>query len=1218
MVTLRNARAIVVCVGLVSFLLSGAVRAAEQSPLAEQLDAPLLFTKRLNYLGIHIYDTFYKWRPGGGIYVIENPSTPPEQQIVRPVIDPTTPGTLGEGMYTDPDISWDAKRVLFCFKGGAQDSTSIYEIGIDGKGLRRLTDPSSYCSIYKGSNGGQHDVSPAYLPDDNINGGRIVFTSTRFSGLVPCANEGADIMHVMNADGSDLHAISVNNVNEFDPCVMHDGRIIFGRWEYVDKTGLTQQSVWTIFPDGTNETAFFANNMVFPEAVLDVRPVPGTEDWVVGTFTPHNAPPRGSIAMIDPRRGKNDIQSIIALEHPENPAYYRGESCDPWPLSKEAVLYSGRPAGAQFNALMMIDRNGNRVVVRSEPDIDCHSPMLVKPRKRPPVLAPSRDREQEFGRFFVQDIYRGMDSIGRGEVKWLRVVEETSRVSPTPGGAYNQTFLLSAALAFSVKNFLGIVPVEPDGSAYFEVPSNRAVYLQALDQDMRLIRSMRTFVQAAPGVTRSCIGCHENKYVSSPAAQSPPMAFSREPDRLKPESWGTGFIDYPSMVQPIFDRHCVRCHGGEEGMAGKLDLSGGWTEHFNISYVNLISRRDNQHTATLIAGIDCMNGTAFHSAAILPPRSHGSATAPLAEVLASGHENWIAKLSRTERDLLMAWIDTNGLYYGSWDYTRHGCAIKNWAKIRQDLSTKMNEAGCMECHHRIEEDWVNLKRPEQSRILRAPLPKGRDGWGLNLCRSRKLHPNHQRVRILVNGGYAHAVLPLEAFNVPKVPAIEDEGQPVTPFASSADESYRAMLAIIQDGRREALSAPRVDMPGAEIEPGICRQFAPPRLPYPLPELHAVVDQHGIVQLRWERSARTIGLASEVHRGATPEFDVDINTLLATTEAFACSDAEVQPGQHHYAVVLVSQDDRSAPIRMSVQVPTVPAPSAPQALTGKPQVGSVELRWDEAGGALARYHVYRAEAGSVDFKRLSAEPTMRLTYTDVPPAEKVQYVYTVRAVNRRGVESESAAEVTAATLPEIKQPMFSAAFRENALAELHGGGTAQGTLYGQAKVADGTLDLRQGGHASFEHRPEFDLTGRISVECWVKLDKDAQCPVIVSCGHWHQAGWLLQKLGPVWRWYVAGIDCDGGQPELGRWYHLLATFDGQTARIYQDGQLVAEKAGPVVRTSWPGPLFVGQYCVTPSVGFQVTGQIRGLQVYSRAVKAEEAAEKSQTTLAAKQP
>ena len=234
----------------------------------------------------------------------------------------------------------------------------------------------------------------------------------------------------------------------------------------------------------------------------------------------------------------------------------------------------------------------------------------------------------------------------RGEIKRLRVIEETSRVTGTHGAEYNQQFLLSAALAFSVKIYLGVVPVEEDGSAYFEVPSGRAIYLQALDAYGRIVQSMRTFVQASPGVVRSCIGCHEHKYTAARNIGNKAV-LQRKPSKLEPESWGSGFVDFPSMVQPVFDKHCVSCHGGEKGFAGGLDLSGGWTEHFNISYQNLVNRRNNQLTATLISGIDCMNGTALWSAQRFGPRAHGSGNAPLAEVLVSGHKGWIENLSRS-------------------------------------------------------------------------------------------------------------------------------------------------------------------------------------------------------------------------------------------------------------------------------------------------------------------------------------------------------------------------------------------------------------------------------------------------------------------------------------------------------------------------------------------------------------------------------------------
>ncbi len=143
----------------------------DEAAMMRQLDAPLLFVKRHSYTGIHIYDTYYKWPPGGGgIYVLENPSAPRSEWVIRPLIDPTTPETLGVGVYSDPELSWDAQKLLFCFKGEPTGSTSIYEIGIDGHGLRRLTDPTPACADYHGSLNGQHDVTPAYLAD-----GRIAF-----------------------------------------------------------------------------------------------------------------------------------------------------------------------------------------------------------------------------------------------------------------------------------------------------------------------------------------------------------------------------------------------------------------------------------------------------------------------------------------------------------------------------------------------------------------------------------------------------------------------------------------------------------------------------------------------------------------------------------------------------------------------------------------------------------------------------------------------------------------------------------------------------------------------------------------------------------------------------------------------------------------------------------------------------------------------------------
>lgn len=883
------------------------------------LDAPLLFVQRHSYTGIHIYDTYYKWPPGGGgIYVLENPTAPRSEWRIRPVIDPTTPGTLGFGVYSHPELSWDATRLLFCFKGQPQGNTSIYEIGVDGKNLRRVTDLGPTCASYKGSQSGQHDIAPAYLPD-----GRIVFLSTRQSGLVPCNNTGVAVLHVMNDDGTDLHPISVNYVNEFDPALLPDGRILYGRWEYVDKNALTIQSLWTCNPDGTQETALYANNMVFPEAILDARPVPGSP-LLVGTLAKHNGTPRGSIAFLDPRLGKNNPDALTNLEHPDKPTHDLGDSCEPWPLNEDVVLFSGRPPGAKRNALQILDRAGHRLTLLDDPEICLHSPMLIKSRPVPPVIPVATDRNAMTGRFLLQDVYQGLDGVKRGEVKWLRVIEETSRVSAsTMGGSpYNQTFLVSAALAFSAKNYLGVVPVTEDGSAYFEVPAGRALYLQALDGDGRLVQSMRSFVQAAPGTTRSCMGCHEDKASAPRTDPGFQKVLARPPSRLLPESWGSGHLDYPTMVQPILDRHCGSCHGGAQGMAAGLDLTGGWTEHFSISYENLVSRRESQLEAFLIAGIDCMNGTAFWSCTIFTPRTHGSGAAPLAQLLMNGHGD--TQLTRAERDLLMAWIDSNGLYHGTWDSTASGCATQGWKATREALIAEMRNAGCLRCHGDkkgnavlFEEDWVNLEQPELSRLLRAPLAEGADGFGLGLCRDREVDPRHQRIRQLVEG-YAHAVKPVEAFARRTFAAADRSGTPVISFSSRQSQAYQSMLALIRRGQKLALAEPRVDMPGARIVPGESRQLIALSLPEHLPALRATETSKGVL-LSWDRRADISGLTFELHRSNQPGFAPEERSRLVSLTRFDYLDPAAPPGEQHYALTLRADDRRSPAVRVTVTV-----------------------------------------------------------------------------------------------------------------------------------------------------------------------------------------------------------------------------------------------------------------------------------------------------------
>lgn len=1212
-------------------------------------DAPLLFTKQYNYQGLHIYDAFYQWRPGGGIYVLENPHDPPGEYRIRPVIDPTTPDTLGEGVYSDASLSYDAKKILFCFKGSAAGNTSIYEIGVDGQGLRQITDLDKNGNPYKGSGGGHHDVSPCYLPD-----GRIAFCSTRYSGLVPCANNGVAILHVMNADGSDIHTISVNNVTEFDPSVLPDGRILFGRWEYIDKNALTIQSLWSVNPCGTNETAVYANNMVFPEAILQAKPVPGNPDLIVGTFTPHNAPPRGTIAMIDlskaelPGQGKNDPKAIFNFEHHDRPTYDRGESCDPWALDENRVLYSGIPeaseaplapfggrSNSKLNAIMSIDRTGKKRVVLSDKVFDLKRPIPIVPRETPRVLADTTDRTKIEGDFFVHDVYQGMPSVPQGTVKWLRVLEETSRVSESPGGSWmNQTFSISAALAWSPKIYHGIVPVQEDGSVYFTAPSGRALSFQLLDADYRLVRGMRSFVQAAPGTVRSCVGCHE--YGAPPSSAQIGLQ-GRAPERLRDEPWGSGYFDYVKQVQPILDKKCVSCHGGEEGFAGGLDLSGGVTEMFNISYENLTARREKQYTADLIAGICCMNGTAFWSCKVFEPYEHGSGKAPLAEILLKEPHLNATELTPAERKTLFTWIDGNGIYFGTWDYTETGPYCHEYNAAKRELCDVMQRNSCVECHgdqngkiHRFD-DWINFENPRMSRVLRAPLdPNDKDAHGVGLCRDRKLDPNFSRCGLMFKSGYEHAVRPLDQFPTQRWKPWSEmtDGDPMIVFRSAEDPVYREMLAIIEKAAARQRENPRIDMPFADeigngIVPGRSRQIIPQAIPETTPKLEAGIDDEGVVRLRWERSCRTIGLVSEIHRSTTgPNFTPTPETLLKRTELFELTDADAPRGKTaYYALILVSdpaatcgtvksgavlrsasdvlarpfvpvamsiesrcplsnfEPIRSEPSFLSVEVPTPKAPPAPRNVRAEVSPGFVTLYWDVPRDGKYEYRVYRVE----DLTRMPPVDTRpsRAGFKEFPLEEGKKILLTVKAIGHGGESGDSASV-------SVEMPVF----EYETVFDLK---NAEGETVGAGRLSDGVLDTAEGGYWKTASRPEFDVNAPFECEFDVTFNEPGQMPVVVGHGRWQAAGWFLQSLNGSWRFHLGGLDCDGGKITVGEKSHIKASFDGRTLRLFQNGELVAQRSGKIGKAPWNGGLTVGQYSGAVGPEYQFKGTVENLTI-----------------------
>jgi len=209
---------------------------------------------------------------------------------------------------------------------------------------------------------------------------------------------------------------------------------------------------------------------------------------------------------------------------------------------------------------------------------------------------------------------------------------------------------------------IGTVPVERDGSACFTVPADTAVYFQALDERQMEVRRMRSVVSLKAGEVRGCSGCHESRAVAPTLPSSLPLALERSPRTPTPPPWGADtMLGYESLVQPILDRHCVRCHGREKPDGG-LDFTAtraddGLCQSFRTMFGKLPGAKEPGRLL-----VSCSNR--FSNADVSRLREFGSHQSPLVRVLLDDdlHKKEVS-LGATDWLTLVTWVDANAPYY---------------------------------------------------------------------------------------------------------------------------------------------------------------------------------------------------------------------------------------------------------------------------------------------------------------------------------------------------------------------------------------------------------------------------------------------------------------------------------------------------------------------------------------------------------------------------
>ena len=639
------------------------------------------------------------------------------------------------GGVRDPQLSYDARKILFSYRKAPSRYYHLYEIDLDGANLRQITD------------GPRDDIEPIYLP-----GGDILFCSSRCNRWVQCWFVQVATMYRCGLDGSNIHPISCNVEQDNTPWMMPDGRVLYMRWEYVDRSRVQFHHLWTTNPDGTGAMVYFGN--MHPGTVmLDAKPIPGTSK-VLSIFPPGHGQKEhaGRLAVVDPDAGPDELKWVRFVDK-------GGNFRDPYPLTKDLFL------AAEDNRIVLIDAQGNAVEIAraDQPGMWAHEPRPVVARPREPVIAPRTDYSQATGRLVLADVTHGrnMAGVAPGQIKKLLVLETL----PKPVNFSGTMEPISLGGTFTLPRILGTVPVEPDGSAYFEIPALRPVFFVALDANDMSVKRMQSFVSVMPGETASCAGCHENR-TDTAALRGAPLAMRKPPARIEPITDVPDVIDFPRDVQPILDRHCVRCHNcrGKAPPPKMLSLDGDRSPWYSHSYAALMLRGMVSH------GRDAQGN--------IPPRAIGSSASPLMRHIDGSHNDF--KLTPLEYKTVRLWIETGATYPGT--YAALGTGMTGMVSPNREILQRR----CASCHSSKTDKAknpaprfstnpeliCNLTAPDRSLILLAPLAKSAGGW--EICKGEKA---------------PHGV-----------------------FDSTDDPDYRKLLASVEAVRQNLQKMTRFDMP----------------------------------------------------------------------------------------------------------------------------------------------------------------------------------------------------------------------------------------------------------------------------------------------------------------------------------------------------------------------------------------------------------------------
>ncbi|MCR4414320.1 MAG: hypothetical protein NUV77_18025 [Thermoguttaceae bacterium] len=469
---------------------------------------------------------------------------------------------LTQGFHSacEPDVSFDGKRFLFAGRRTATERWNIFEMLIDGSGVRQITKGPGDCR------------SPGYQSTQYVITASEPWYQITFVGTVPGSlNEigtaPATALYACKLDGTEVKRLTYNLSSDYDPAIMWDGRLLYASWQRARLSHglLGQIRIFGVNTDGGDYAAY-----VQPSA-RRIQHMPCTTPTGQAVFVECDRAPwdgAGTLACVETRR---PLRTYRALTIEADGLFH-----SPSPLPDGRILVSRRGAdGAGTHGVYRLDlRSGRLEPVFDDPGAHDVQAKAVVARDEPDGRSSVVSEGDPHGKLYCLNIYQSdlkdKTWMPAGSVKRLRVLEGLPR---RDGGTAAQATSAQAAgiehgtPQLALRRILGEAPIEPDGSFNLEVPSNTPIELQILDEHGMALRSCG-WIWARSHQSQGCIGCHEDPELSPDNYVTQSLAKDSYP--ISPPVEQRRAVDFRRDLMPLIAKKCAGCHD-KGGAAPYLD-----------------------------------------------------------------------------------------------------------------------------------------------------------------------------------------------------------------------------------------------------------------------------------------------------------------------------------------------------------------------------------------------------------------------------------------------------------------------------------------------------------------------------------------------------------------------------------------------------------------------------------------------------------------------